>query len=243
MKRLGLIGCGSIGRALVRALHEGRAAPWTLAAVLARSARRLDGYDVLADAAAYFAQPMDLVIEAAGEEGFRMHVPHALAHADVWAVSPAALADPEVEARVRDACKQSGHRLRILPGALPGLDAIATAHAAGIESLEISLEVAPGEARKTLFKGSAREAVLRFPDGVNVAVAAALAGPGLDATRVTVIRPAHGEGRLLRFSVRGPSGAFEMRSQPILAPARGGHLVADAIVAALLQESAALWIG
>ena len=48
------------------------------------------------------------------------------------------------------------------------------------------MDLGPGDQpeRELLFEGTAREVALRFSEGVNVAVAAALAGPGLDAARV-----------------------------------------------------------
>jgi len=46
MKRVGLIGCGAIGRPV--ALLAGAAGSHLRAAVLARSARRLDGFEVTA---------------------------------------------------------------------------------------------------------------------------------------------------------------------------------------------------
>ena len=43
MKRVGLIGCGTIGRPVARALLTGKAGAHLLAAVLARTPRELDG--------------------------------------------------------------------------------------------------------------------------------------------------------------------------------------------------------
>src|SRR5262245_61539908 len=111
--RVGVIGCGGIGRPVARALLRGEAGHHTLVAVLARSPRDLDGVPVTADAAAFFAVPHDLVIEAGGPDAFRALVPAALAGSDVWAVSPIPLADPALEGEIRRISAASGHMLRI----------------------------------------------------------------------------------------------------------------------------------
>ncbi len=58
----------------------------------------------------------------------------------------------------------------------------------GLESLDVFIDLGAGEASEPelLFEGTAREVGLRCPEGVNVVIAAALAGPGLDATHVRV---------------------------------------------------------
>ena len=209
MRRAGLIGCGGIGRPVARALRAGTAGAHSLAAVLARSARRLDGFEVTADAQAFLAGGYDLIVEAGGPGAFRAIVPAALERCEVWAVSPIPLADPAVEREIRRIAASTGHALRIAPGALAAFDGIATAMAAGIEALDVFVDLGAGDATapELLFEGTAREVGLRFSEGVNVAIAAALAGPGLDATRVRVMRPPRGTiGRTMGFSVRSRAG-------------------------------------
>src|SRR5262245_49441768 len=92
--RVGLIGCGGIGRPVARALLRGAAGPHALTGLLARSARDLDGFPVAGDPAAFLARDYDLIVEAGGPAAFRALVPAALERADVWAVSPIPLADP-----------------------------------------------------------------------------------------------------------------------------------------------------
>jgi aspartate dehydrogenase len=236
MTRVGLIGCGGIGRPVGRALLRGAAGPHALAAVLARSARELDGFPITADAAAFLARDCDLIVEAGGPEAFRALVPSALERADVWAVSPIPLADPAIEREVRRIAAATGHVLQIAPGAFAGFDGIAAAMAAGLERLEVFVDLAPGDGpeREVLFEGTAREVALRFPEGVNVAVAAALAGPGLDATHVRVTRPPRGSpGRTMGFTVRSPAGVIEVTSRPRVVRAAGVHAVAASLIAML----------
>src|SRR6185369_8238556 len=178
MRRVGLIGCGAIGRPVARALLAGTAGAHTLTAVLARSARQLDGFEVTADVEAFLAGRYDLILETAGPAAFRALVPAALERCEVWAVSPIPLADPVLEQEIRRIAATTGHALRIAPGALAAFDGIATAMAGGLERLDVFIDLGAGEASapELLFEGTAREVGLRFSEGVNVAIAAALAG-------------------------------------------------------------------
>lgn len=243
MRRVGLIGCGGIGGPIVRALRAGHVPYHVLGAVLARTARSDEGVAILDDPDAFFGHALDLIIEAAGPEAFRAYVPRALGLAEVWAVSPTALANPVVEMQVRVALR-GGHRLRVLPGALVGLDGVRTATAGGLLALEVTVDVAPTVREgAVLFEGTAREAALRFPHHVNVAVAAALAGPGLDATWVRVCRPSADAARTLRVRAHSAVGTFEAIARPRVVRSEGIHPVAASILGALHQTDAPLWVG
>src|SRR5262245_23389442 len=146
MKRVGLIGCGAIGRPVARALLAGKAGSHSLAAALARTSRELDGFPVTDDADKFFADDYDLIIEAGGPAAFRALVPAALERCEVWAVSPLPLADAVLEREVRRIAASTGHALRIVPGALAAFDGIATAMAAGLERLDVFIDLGAGEA-------------------------------------------------------------------------------------------------
>jgi len=246
MKRVGLIGCGAIGRPVARALMTRSAGAHSLAAVLARSARQLDGFDVTADADAFLAARCDLIIETGGPAAFRALVPSALERSEVWAVSPIPLADPVLEREIRRIAAATGHALRIAPGALAAFDGIATAMAGGLERLDVFIDLGAGEASapELLFEGTARAVGLAFPEGVNVVIAAALAGPGLDATHVRVMRPPRGTvGRTMGFTVRSRAGVFELTARPRVVPAEDIHTVAASLIAMLRRETTGIVIG
>jgi len=131
LKRVGLIGCGAIGRPVARALLAGKAGSHSLAAVLARTRRELDGFPVTDDVEKFLAAGHDLIIEAGGPAAFRALVPAALERCEVWAVSPLPLADAVLEREIRRISASTGHALRLVPGALAAFDGIATAHGRG----------------------------------------------------------------------------------------------------------------
>ena len=66
MKRVGLIGCGDIGRVVARALLQGKAGRHTLAGVMVRTVRELDGFSLTGDANAFFAERYGIVIDRFG---------------------------------------------------------------------------------------------------------------------------------------------------------------------------------
>lgn len=215
----------------MQACRDGALAGWEIARVLTRSKPSAD----------FFDQTYDLIIEAAGPAALAMHGVRALECADVWAVSGAALADARLFEALEKAGKRSGHRLRLVAGAIPGLDAVAAAAVDPNADLRLELDLPPGEACPGVpFLGNVREAAARFPDKVNVAVAAALAGPGLDRTRVEVTRPAGARHRLA-LTVRSRFGTTTACTEPRVAP--GVHPVAACLIAELRRELRTVWAG
>ncbi|HYF18069.1 MAG TPA: aspartate dehydrogenase domain-containing protein, partial [Ramlibacter sp.] len=175
-RRLAIVGAGRIGAPVLAAELPG----WQVVGVLVRQAAdRPEPFT--SDLDEFLAKQPDLIVELAGPAALAAVGERCLAIADVWTVSPAALADAAVAARLESAARASGHRLRILPGAFAGLDGVSAASAAGGASLHLDIDLMPGPGPAELrFSGTVREAAARYPNAVNIAVAAALAGPGLD---------------------------------------------------------------
>ena len=172
------------------------------------------------------AGPFGLAVDCGGHAGLSLHGPEVLeAGIDLAVLSVGALADPEVEARLVTAAEAGGSRLEILSGALAGLDALAAAKAGGLEAVTYRARKAPGAWQGTPaaemvdlsslsepfchFKGSAREAALRYPKNANVTAAIALAGLGFDETRVELIADPRAKGNRHELSAVGQFGSFE----------------------------------
>ena len=190
----------------------------------------------------FFEEKYDLIVEAAGPQALAMHGARALAIADVWTVSGAALADDRLFQDLESVGRKSGHRLRLVPGAIAGLDGVAAAAVDPAVELHLELDLPPGDSpRRVLFKGTAREAAQRFPDGVNVAVAAALAGPGLDRTYVEVTNPGPAARHRLSVSAQSSFGSLGAWTEPRLAG--DAHPVAACLIAGLRRELQTVWAG
>ena len=188
---------------------------------------------------AFFHEKYDVIIEAAGPQALAMHGARALAIADVWTVSGAALADDSLLRNLQAAGLSSGHRLRVVAGAIAGLDGIGAAAVDPAMELRLQIDFPPGNPA-TAFEGTVREAAKRFPDNVNVAVAAALAGPGLDRAQIEV-RNSTGPRHRLALHAQSRFGWLGAWTEPRLAP--DAHPVAACLIAALRRELQTVWVG
>lgn len=244
-RRFGLIGCGRIALPVIEAWQQGELPGWTLGGVLARHVRELDdagAQRTMDDAEAFFSCGHDLILETAGPQALAAHGVRALGVADVWTVSAAALADAALLDALEAAGQRAGHRLRVLPGAIAGLDGVAMAAVDPQAVLTLDIDLLPGPGpRASLFTGSVREAAARWPDSVNVAAAAALAGPGLDATRIEVHHPGPVPRHRLALRVESRYGSVEASVEPQRGP--GIHPVAACLIAALRREMRTVWVG
>jgi aspartate dehydrogenase len=227
----------------MQACADGSLAGWALDGVLARSSRPAGPAGiacVTSDADRFLGLDLDLIVEAAGPAALAAHGARALAVADVWTVSGAALADPRLCAELEAAGRRSGHRLRLLSGAIAGLDGIAMAFADPDATLRLEVDLPPADAEAGRpFYGTVREAARRYPDGVNVAVAAALAGPGLDRAMVEVSR----QDSRHRLALAARSRHAQVRVSVEPSADAGLHPVAACIIACLRRESQTIWAG
>lgn len=246
MRRLGVIGCGRIALPVLEAVQAGHLPDWTVCGVLAREARPVGPAGFIRsvnDIDSFLAGAPDLIVEAAGPQALAAHGARALAAANVWTVSGAALADARLHADLESACRRSGHRLRLVSGAMAGIDGVAMACVDPQATLHIQVDLPPGEADGgSLFSGTVRDGAARFPDGVNVAVAAALAGPGLDAAWLDVSRP----GSRHRLALQADSSHAEVRAEVEIRAARSTsalHPVAACLIACLARETRPIWVG
>ncbi len=243
-RTVGLIGCGTIGGGVIRALTGAEIPGWQLGAVLATSARTVAGFEVTADPRSFFQKPLDLIIEAAGPAALAQWGEQALGCADVWAVSGTALTDEDLRDRLQAVGEQQGHRLRLIPGAIAGLDGVGATTVADDATAHVFVDLVPGgDKTKIVFNGTVRDAAARFPNHVNVTMAAALSGLGLDRTEVTVRQPKAGEPHTIRIETSSRDGSVSATTHPVVRPPDGIHIVASALIAALRAEGNVIWVG
>ncbi len=171
--RVGFIGYGTIACRVEAGIRAGNAGHSCVAAALVRQERADAPNDILvtADPERFLSQPLDVVIEAAGQESIHQHGEAVLRSGmDFLVLSVGALADDDLFSRLQRAAEDSNAHLLALQ---TGTDRDAALAGARVE-------------RVLLYEGSAREAVRLFPANVNVAAALSLAGVGFDRTQVRV---------------------------------------------------------
>ena len=193
--RVGLLGTGTIGRAIGESLMRPDS-PASLAWICARDAAKARAWagatPVLTDAEDALVRPVDLVVEAALPDVMRDLVPRFLEQSDVMPFTMTPLADRVLYENLEAIALRAGTRLVLPKGAIIALDGIIAARSI-LNSVRITTTKSPeslGLAQNhygVLFSGSTRDGVGRFPRNTNVHVAVALAGLGLDRT-VSVVK-------------------------------------------------------
>lgn len=201
--RVGLWGCGELGKQVAEGIREGKAGNVRVVGVFAR--RRTP--DLLETAASLDAEPTtdleaflrlrpSVVLEVARAAPLAELGPRILeAGVDLIALSPSCLFDDEVEARFQRAAEASGRTLIIPSASAVGIDLLLANRRDDLRSVRLTITWRPndelppytgkGEPQE-VFVGSAREVGRRFPRHLNFVVVVALAGLGLDATEVRI---------------------------------------------------------
>lgn len=233
-KQIGLLGYGAIGSSLARVLRAERAAR-SLAAVLLRPGRARPA-DLPEETQVFFAigdmlgMKLDLVVECASQNAVaELAVPVVESGADLMLISTGALVDDDLRGRIATAAQASGSRIHLPPGAVAGIDGLGALRLGGLDSVRYT-SVKPPHAWRgtpaeqtadlgslseptTVFEGSARDAARLFPKNANLAATVALAGIGLDATRVRLVADPHARENCSCIDASGPAGTLSVRFQ------------------------------
>lgn len=198
---------------------------------------------------------LDLAIDCAGHGGLKEHAPALLAGGvDLITVSNGALADAGLAVALEDAAKSGGARLELLSGAVGGIDALAAAKIGGLSQVtyvgrkppkgwmgtpaEENLDLDNLTEPAVHFEGSAREAALRYPKNANVAATIALAGIGLEETRVRLIADPTSDANCHEIEAEGTFGRFSFRIEGKALPdnPKSSALTAMSVVRAVLNR-------
>ncbi|SFR40574.1 aspartate dehydrogenase [Litoreibacter janthinus] len=201
-----------------------------------------------------------LLIDCAGHAGLAEHGPSTLSRGiDVLTVSIGALADKSLAEALTQAAAQGGATVHLATGAIGALDTLRAAKVGALRNVtytgrkppagwqgspaEEVVDLAnPGAEAVTHFKGTAREAALRYPKNANVAAAVALAGLGFDATQVELIADPNVTGNTHEITALGEFGQmhFTVTGNSLPDNPRSSSLAAMSVVAALRNRKAAI---
>ncbi len=269
MVRVGVVGCGSMGRLIADALARGQVPGMSLTAIadVAPEAASVAQAYACAFTKAALDLPglgVELAVEAAGGDAARaVAVPLLRAGCDVMLMSVGAMADAGFAASVTEAATAAGRRVFLPSGAIGGLDAVRAAAVAGISEVLLTTRKPPrGLAGApwfrqhpmdldaltqpaVVFEGDASEAIAAFPANVNVAVALSLAGVGPARTRVRIVAEPGLTRNVHEVTVRGDFGALrvELANVPSARNPRTALLAGLSAIATLRRITAPVVIG
>lgn len=242
--RLALLGGGTIARLVLGQLERGALPGVEIVAIAGRShdsrgaalAARCGAQYVIGASALLQARP-EAVLEAASHEAVCAHlVPMLEAGVSVIVLSAGALAEDTLRRDAERAAQRSGALLYLPSGGIGGLDALKAACLGGVDEVSIQVAKPPAawkgiayvaargvdlerlERAVILYEGPAREGARHFPQNVNIAAVLALAGIGLDRTRLTVVADPALRHNTHTIRVSGNAGRFSVVLENVPAP-------------------------
>lgn len=137
MIRVGLVGCGNIGRVIAKGQDN-----FKITAVYDTAQDKADAFGEEFGAAGYtdfsrfLQEPCDVVVEAASVTAARMHAKAVLeAGKDIIIMSVGALADAEFREELMDTARKNSCKIHIPSGAVLGLDNIKVGQIARVDKV------------------------------------------------------------------------------------------------------------
>ena len=262
--KIGLIGAGSIGSLLGKAVDQmedveklyimdrSRQRARTLTESITKGVKIDNLEDLLSKS--------DLVIEAASQEAAEEIAPRVLERGkDLMLMSVGALRDENLRKRIETLAKKNGCKVHIPSGAIAGIDGLKSASAdvidevmlittkppAALEGANLAIDLKSIKEPITLFEGSARDAVRRFPQNINVAATLSLSGIGFDRTLVKIVVDPDATRNTHKIIVRGKFGKLSCEVDNVPSPTnpKTSYLAALSAITALKNILAPIQIG
>jgi aspartate dehydrogenase len=261
--RVGLIGAGAIGQDVITLIKRNLDDLVELPSVLARTARPDRQPPVTDDAAAFLRLGLDAVIEGAGHDALLAHGEKVLdsgAHLVVTSTGAFA-ADPALLDRLSAAARRNGRKVLIASAGIGAVDILAGTAEGGLDSVRMTVRKDPSAWRGTaaerkvdldslreptvIFDGTAREGAALYPKNVNISATVALAGIGLDRTRLVIVADPTITTHVVEVEAEGAFGRFSFREDVAISDSnpKTGRLVAMAVVKTIRHLASPVVVG
>lgn len=268
-KSILLIGYGAIGATVASAMGESSNAEITHVLVKPgreENARKALGSSVMpvSDLPLFLqsGQRMDVVAECAGHAALKEYGSEILsAGIDLFSVSCGAIADAHLANALRVAAESGESQLKLLSGAVGGLDALSSGAVGKLEQVrycgrkpprgwsgsaaESIVDLATVEKPVTHFNGNAGTAAKQYPKNANVAASIAFAGIGFDDTQVELIVDPDTNSNVHEIQAQGEFGTFTMRIEgnALEGNPKSSALAAFSMVRALRNRYSPICVG
>ena len=264
--KVGIAGLGAIGRVLARKITSGAIPKTTLAGVTSRDAAKAQAFlrEIGSKAPIVpieeLAAKSDVVVECAPAAVFKeIAIPVLTAGKKFVALSAGQLlSHPELVALA----KENGGQVVVPTGALIGFDAVSAAAEGDIQSVTMitrkpvsglmgapylvqnGIDISNLKEPLCVFRGSARQAAMGFPENVNVAAALSLAGIGPDRTTIEIWADPNVKRNMHRVVVEADSARFEMAIENVPSEnPKTGRITALSVISLLRKMVSPLRVG
>ncbi len=246
MIKLGLIGCGNIGRFVLKNLAiRADMREFSLQVIadvpaMEESLRELSstyGCRYTTDPMILVDSDLDVVLEAAKPEAVRKYAPAILrAGISMLTMSVGAFADTAFLAEAERAAEEGNSRLLLPTGGIAGIDNLKAAKMVGIEEATLVMTKNPQglagapyfeehpidlfaiKEPTVVFEGTAADAIKGFPSNVNVAVALSLATLGPDKTKLKVVCDPTADRIKVQINTRSATGELRIEITNLPSP-------------------------
>lgn len=261
-QQLTLIGFGAIGRAVYQRMQAHPAVQITHIVVSEHKVAALQAELGPAVTVTHqVPQSSTLALECAGHTALTGHILPALQRGvECAALSIGALSAPGLTEQLQAAAEQGKTQLHLLAGAIGGIDALAAARQAGLDSVTYIGRKPPAGWRGTpaekqvnldtltqptvILEATAREAASLYPKNANVAATLSLAGLGLDRTMVRLIADPMVQENIHEVEAHGAFGSMSVRlnGKPLPENPKTSALTVLSAVRFLLNRTASVTI-
>lgn len=250
MVKVGVLGCGRLGRIIAEKISKGEIPGCELVGAVGRSMERTEalaadyGCKACATMEELLALKPAFIVEAATAAAVKEHTVACLnAGASVISISTGALSDGAFYEAVEAAARANGTKFYVAPGVIGGLDLAATALVAGnVKGTLTKLHKTPSRiGLPENFHGTTRQAYEMCPAHLNIAVTAGLACGSLDGNDMKLEPSEPGAFDGIKLELEGDFGTayVECRRRPTGMPS----MAAWSALAVLKRASSPIEIG
>lgn len=261
--KIGIIGAGAIGTFLLEKINKEYVIPGTTITALFDPRKKTnsklktisDKYQakIYNDLDDFLSSSTSLIIECATIDVVQEYAREIIRYKDLFLISVGALADKGLTQDLHNITVQMGRKLYLPTGAIGGLDVLRAANVLdGLESVKL-ITRKPAHAfdedvltkPKTIFSGSAQEAIVNYPKNTNISIIISLAGIGSEKTQVEIIADPTVHKNVHQLKARGSFGKLNLTLENNVSPSnpRTSYLTALSILSSLKSLDQSLVIG
>ena len=253
--KIGLIGTGTIGTFLLDKINTDKIFPSArITAVFDEREKAKTvlpelastyGFSVFQEIDSFLEADIDVIVECANVEVVKKYAAQILQKKELIIISIGALVDPLFHEKLQTIAKLNNQKLHLPSGAIGGLDVIKAAKVMdGLDTVTLvtrkpfrAFSIEPLSVETTIFEGSAKDAISKFPKNANVAITLSLAGIGVDKTNVKIIADPNVDKNLHQIEAHGDFGklTIKIENNPSPTNPKTSYLTGLSILSILAQ--------